>query len=247
MTRRSPRRCPYAPLHRRGAVSVGKLEETGHLDRGLEGPVGPSRERWVGTIAEGCGAARRDLFRDHVVDRGARTVAPRVKLVTPEPLIPDEQANLPQPMPRRVREHARDGAFVPNHDVADDDLLRQFLARHDRVGRRGEPRRTAGEDAEPRDDDEPGTASHALLSRYRRQPLSRMSCTWNGPSESTSPDGVRQTKAFGRASPRPKETVPRNSQVAPSGLGGTELNPRMPPFGRQPPSDGTHSTRVCPL
>src|SRR5437879_10017002 len=64
MPRRSPRRCPYAPLHRRGGspparrggprgtVSVGKLEEAGHLDRGLEGPVGPSRERWVGTLAE---------------------------------------------------------------------------------------------------------------------------------------------------------------------------------------------------
>jgi hypothetical protein len=77
--------------------------------------------------------------------------------------MPDEQANLLQSMPRRIREHARDGAIIRDHDVADDDLLRQFLARHDRIGRRGEPPRVSGDEAQPRDDDEPPTAFHAFL------------------------------------------------------------------------------------
>src|SRR5262249_27148358 len=124
---RPPRRSPCAPLFCAGALpkaSVGILEETRDLDGGLEGPIRPSRQRWIGTTAEGHRAARWNLLRDHVVPSRPRAIGAGVELVAPEPIMPDEQAHLLQPMPRGVQQGTRNGAVVAYRGVSNENLLR---------------------------------------------------------------------------------------------------------------------------
>src|SRR5262249_40869324 len=111
---------PPRPVYSRNSVRV--FEEPRDLDRGLEGPVRASGQRGIGTIAELHRAARGDLLGNHVVARSPRAIGSGVELVAPEPIMPDEQAPLLQPMSRGVHQGTRNRAIIADRGVTDENL-----------------------------------------------------------------------------------------------------------------------------